>query len=138
MKTLTKYIYLSIFALSVALPACSSAPPAAASSTTTGNGADNNFTKQLSAIMLECQSITPGMTRAQLLKVFMPQGGISTPSQQTFVSRECAYIKVDVTFRLSDPNQRAAEDPVKQATDERPTDIITSISKPYLEWLVTD
>jgi len=31
----------------------------------------HNFTKQLSDILTECQKIKPGMTRAELLKVFM-------------------------------------------------------------------
>ena len=90
----------------------------------------HNFTKQLSDILTECQNIKPGMTRAELLKVFGTQGGISTATQRTFVYRGCPYIKVDVDFTLSGPKQNALE--------ERPTDTISKISKPYLDWSIGD
>jgi hypothetical protein len=90
----------------------------------------HNFTKQLSDILTECQNIKPGMTRAELLKVFGTQGGISTDTQRTFVYRGCPYIKVDVDSTLSAPKQNALE--------ERPTDTISKISKPYLDWSIGD
>ena len=46
----------------------------------------------------EMQGIKVGMTRAELSKVFTTEGGISARTQQRFVYRECAYIKVDVEF----------------------------------------
>ena len=94
------------------------------------NSVDTNLTKQISEILTECQRIKPGMTRAELLKVFDTQGGISTATQRTFVYRGCPYIKVDVDFNLSDPKQKALE--------ERPTDTISKISKPYLDWSIGD
>jgi hypothetical protein len=92
--------------------------------------ADTNLTKQISEILIECQKIKPGMTRAELLKVFTTEGGISSATQRTFVYRGCPYIKVDVDFTLSDPKQNAL--------DERPTDTISKISKPYLDWSIGD
>jgi hypothetical protein len=81
-------------------------------------------------ILSECQKIKPGMTRVELLKVFTTEGGLSTAAHRTFVYRGCPYIKVDVDFTLSDPKQKMVE--------ERPTDAISKISKPYLERSVID
>jgi hypothetical protein len=92
--------------------------------------ADTNLTKQISEILIECQKIKPGMTRAELLKAFDMEGGLSSATQRTFVYRGCPYIKVDVDFNLSDPQQKTLE--------ERPTDTISKISKPYLDWSISD
>ncbi len=89
--------------------------------------------EKISAIIKECALIRPGMTRADLLKVFTEEGGLFVPDRRSYVHRFCSYIKVDVEFSLTDPNQ---------STDfldsERPTDIITKTSKPYLEWFRFD
>src|SRR5580692_11494776 len=90
----------------------------------------SDLTKQISAILTECQKIKPGMTRAELLKVFTTEGGLSTATHRTFVYRGCPYIKVDVDFTLSDSKQNAV--------DERPTDTINKMSKPYLDWSIGD
>ena len=90
----------------------------------------SDLTEQISAILTECQKIKPGMTRAELLKVFTTEGGISTAMHRAFVYRGCPYIKVDVDFTLSGPEQNVLE--------ERPTDTINKISKPYLEWSIVD
>ena len=91
---------------------------------------DKDLTKRISDILTECQKIKPGMTRAELLKVFTTEGGVSSPTFRTFVYRGCPYVKVDVEFTLSDPKQNVLE--------ERPTDTISKISKPYLAWSVDD
>jgi hypothetical protein len=93
-------------------------------------GFDKHLTKQISAILTECQKIKPGMTRAELLKIFTTQGGIFTAVHRSFVYRGCPYIKVDVDFTVSDPKQKGIE--------ERPIDIINKVSKPYLEWSLID
>ena len=59
------------------------------------------------------------MIRADLLKIFRPQGGLSTWSKATFVTRACAYFKVDVEFS----SNSAARD----------TDVILAISRPYVD-----
>ena len=95
-----------------------------------GSNFDKDLTKQISDVLNECKKITPGTTRAELLKVFTTEGGLSTATQRNFVHRRCPYIKVDVEFVPSDPKQNALE--------ERPTDTISKISKPYLEWSIID
>ena len=118
-------IGLSTLSLTAEQAAPKNAPPPSV-----GSAIDQNLTKQISDILLECQTIKPGMTRADLAKVFTTEGGLSTPTWNHFVHRRCPYIKVDVEFTLSDPKQLGLE--------ERPTDIISKISKPYLEWSIID
>ena len=91
---------------------------------------NEDLTKQISDALIECQKIKPGMTRAELMEVFTTEGGLSTAAWRTFVYRGCPYIKVDVDFTPSDPKQKM--------TEKRPTDIISKISKPYLDWSIFD
>jgi hypothetical protein len=107
-------------------------PPKTALETTGSAPLAETFalTKQITDILKECQTIKPGMTRAELSKVFTTEGGFSTARHRTYVYRGCPYIKVDVDFTLSDSKQGPL--------DERPTDIINKISKPYLEWSIND
>ena len=108
--------------LSGILLGCSSAKNSFESTGPVSNEAGNNLTKQISNILAECQKIKPGIARAELLKVFTTEGGISTAAHRTFVYRGCPYIKVDVDFTLSDSKQNAV--------DEQPADTINKISKP--------
>ncbi|MGO8763942.1 MAG: discoidin domain-containing protein [Limisphaerales bacterium] len=95
-----------------------------------GNEVATNLTKQISDILIECQKIKPRMTRADLMTTFTTEGGISTAEQGTFVYRDCPYVKVDVDFSSADPTQKVIV--------ERSTDIISKISKPYLDWSIND
>jgi hypothetical protein len=91
---------------------------------------NRDFTDQVSQILKEYAEIKPGMThREQLLKYFGTEGGVSAPSYRTYVSKHCPYVKVDVRFSLSKPNQ---------GLQEMPTDVIQSISKPYLEYSICE
>jgi len=82
------------------------------------------------------EQIKVGMTRADLLKVFTTEGGLSTGLQRKFVYRDCPYIKVDVEF---EPVGRPARDRNGRVTlEEDRRDIITKISQPYLEWSIMD
>ncbi|MCX6908327.1 MAG: hypothetical protein NTY01_09815 [Verrucomicrobia bacterium] len=90
---------------------------------------DAKLSEQIGVILRECEKIKPGMTRADLLKVFTTEGGLSTPEARTYVSRRCHFIKVRVNFSLTDPNQKK-----DILDDERTTDVITNISKPFLQW----
>jgi len=93
-----------------------------------GEETDKNLTKKISDILTECKKIVPGTTRAELMKVFTTEGGLSFPTHRILVHRRCPYIKVEVDFTLSDAKQK----------DERPTDTVSKISKPYLEWSIGD
>jgi hypothetical protein len=117
--------------LSLVLTGGATAPSARSFAPSRGStDVDKDLTKQIAEILTECQKIKPGMARVELLKVFITEGGLSTAAHRTFVYHGCPYIKVDVDFTLSDAKQKGIE--------ERPTDIISKVSKPYLEWGVID
>ena len=93
-------------------------------------------TEWIAASLREMEQIKVGMTRADLLKVFTTEGGLSTGLQRKFVYRDCPYIKVDVEF---EPVGRPARDRNGRVTlEEDRRDIITKISQQYLEWSIMD
>jgi len=93
-------------------------------------------TEWIAASLKEMETIKVGMTRADLLKVFTTEGGLSTGLQRTYVYRDCPYIKVDVEF---EPVGRPARDLNGRVTlEEDRRDKITKISRPYLEWSIMD
>ena len=82
------------------------------------------------------QTVKPGMTREELLKVFTTEGGLSTELRRTFVSRDCPYFKVDVQF---EPVGRPSRDTSGRVTvEEGKQDVIVQISRPYLQFTVSD
>jgi len=90
----------------------------------------------VSAVITETRTVTIGMTRTEVLKVFTTEGGLSTGLRRTYVYRGCPYVKVDVEF---EPAGRPARDGNGRLTlGESGADVITSISKPYLEWSIVD
>ncbi|MCH8044489.1 MAG: hypothetical protein IID44_12290 [Planctomycetes bacterium] len=92
--------------------------------------AKSDHGKWLASSLREMQTIKPGMTRGDLLKVFKEEGGISTRTQQRYVYHGCRYIKVNVTFD-------AVGSPEDKLTP-LPEDRIRKISKPFLEWSIID
>ena len=113
------YILSGIMALGLIL-----APSRAESDTS------QDLTKQLAAVCFEIGKIKPGVTRAELDKIFKADtGGVAWPESKplpfqqhrSYVYRSCWLIKVDVEFVPSD------------SKESQPTDIITKISKPYLD-----
>ncbi len=93
-------------------------------------------TKWISDSLREMKTIEVGKTRAELLKVFTTEGGLSTGLNRTYVYRQCSYIKVDVEFEAVGRPARDANGRVTLDEDNR--DKIKSISKPYLEWSIMD
>jgi hypothetical protein len=87
-------------------------------------------------VLKKMQTIKPGMTRADLLRVFTTEGGLSTGIRRTFVSRDCPYFKVDVEFRAVGRPDRDAQGRVTLREDAR--DIVTTVSRPYLAFIVLD
>lgn len=74
----------------------------------------------------EMNRVKAGMTRADLLKVFAEEGGLSTRTQRTYVYRGCRYFKVDVKF---EPVGNVGE-----RLGQSPEDKIAEISRPYLDY----
>ena len=96
--------------------------------------ADTNYDKELdkkiTEVWSDCQKIHPGMTRADLDKMFRRDtGGVAVldstvlpfREHQTFDYRRCNHIMIDVDFRPS------------VSKDEQLTDVIIKVSKPYLD-----
>lgn len=93
-----------------------------------------DLTKQILDILAECEKIVPGTTtRAELLKLFSVEGGLSTRTHRIYVHRYCQNIKVDVDFIASGPTPRS-----QRSLSERPDDIVSKISKPYLDVIHAD
>jgi hypothetical protein len=57
-----------------------------------------DHTAWVASVLKRMETIKTGMTRSTLLTVFTTEGGLSTVSHRTYVSRECPYFKVDVEF----------------------------------------
>lgn len=91
---------------------------------------DLEHRKWISSVLESTETIKPGMTREDLLKVFTTEGGISNRFQRTYVYKDCPYIKVRVEFE-------AATNPDDNFT-EMPEDRITKISVPFLQYMVVD
>jgi len=85
------------------------------------------FTKAVGKVLETIETIKPGMTRTDLLKIFEEEGGLSWRGHQTYVYRLCPYIKVDFDF------QPAAEPDAYRAEDK-----IIKMSRPYLAYSVAD
>jgi hypothetical protein len=83
----------------------------------------------LSACVEQIETIKIGSTRADLLKQFEPNGGISTRTSGSYVYREYPHIKVEVEFESVGPDISGSGN----VDVGNPNDKIIKISKPYLE-----
>jgi hypothetical protein len=97
--------------------------------------ADPALTRSMEQVLKDLSSVQAGMTRAELLRVFTTEGGLSTRDEQRYVYRRCPLIKVMVTFRRP---ADADDDWGGAPEEERAGDIVQSISKPFLEYSIAD
>jgi len=79
----------------------------------------------------ETQSLRAGMTRADLLKVFEPDGGLQRIPPERYVLRSCYLIKVHVEFEFPKGTSRTNLPPDTELK-------ISAISKAYLEPMTMD
>jgi len=91
---------------------------------------DLEHTKWIDSVIRSIGTIKPGATRKDLLRVFKEEGGLSNPTQRTYVYKRCPYIKVDVQF--------APVGDEGNGFTEMPEDKITTISRPYLYYSILD
>ena len=89
----------------------------------------------LAKSLKEIQTITAGMRRGDLLRVFTTEGGLSNRLQRRYVYRGCPYIKVDVKF---DPVGKPTDAQGRATGGESAKDVIESISEPFLQWIIVD
>jgi len=126
MRKLALIALAFLFALVISVPAVS----------VRDSQRSQEHTEWIAKSLREMEKIRVGMTRADLLKVFTTEGGLSTGLNRRYVYRECPYIKVDVEF---EPVGRPARDAQGRVTlIEADGDVIKGISKPYLERGITD
>ena len=90
----------------------------------------------LAQVLKKMETIKPGMTRMDLLKVFKTEGRLSTGLRRTFVSRDCPYCKVVVEFKAAAQGQTPTTMGLISPEDNR--DIIVKVSKPYLQFSIMD
>jgi len=95
-----------------------------------GSAIAEEHTRWIDSVLRSILTIKPGVTRKDLLKVFTVEGGMYQRNHRKYVYKECPYIKVDVEF-----TPVGNED--KQVS-EMPEDKVTAISRPYLEYGITD
>jgi hypothetical protein len=87
-------------------------------------------------VLKRMQTIVPGMTREALHRVFTTEGGLSAGLKRTFVSRDCPYFKVDVEFQAVGRPDRDGNGRVTLVEDGK--DIISKVSRPYLQFSIAD
>ena len=84
----------------------------------------------LEARYKEATSIQPGMTRADLHKLFMEDGGLQNIPASRYVLKSCHLIQVEVKF---DTKYGVEYQPVPDENLK-----IIEVSKPYLERMAID
>ena len=73
--------------------------------------------------------IKVGMTRREVEKYFSPDGGLQSFSTTRYVYLKCEFIKVNISFKSALRGKQNLRSP---------DDIVENVSKPYLEYPVTD
>lgn len=89
----------------------------------------------------QMQTVHVGLTRAQMASIFERAGGSyaargTAPLLGVYSYRQCPYFKVNVEFQPVNKPQRDASGSVW--TPEDPQDVITKISKPFVEQVYYD
>ena len=90
---------------------------------------DSTLTREVETVIRIASALRPGMTRADVLKNFETEGGLSARKWNHYVYKRCPLIKVDVTFVVA---------PGADQMKESATDKIATVSKPYLEFSIMD
>jgi hypothetical protein len=89
--------------------------------------------KWLLPLMNDCYSIKPEMSRATLLKTFVPEAGLQPMLPTRYVHKKCGLVKIDVTFntdgKIKPPKHRIASDEDLE---------IKTVSKPYVDLAICD
>jgi hypothetical protein len=75
------------------------------------------------------KDIRIGMTRRQVESHFRLDGGAQVRDNTRYVYRDCAYIQVDINFKIAAP---------VNSPDASPGDVVTKVSEPYLAYPTID
>lgn len=95
----------------------------------------------LAHLMEKMETIKPGMTRWDVLKVFRAEGGLPGPTptglqRSRFVSQDCPYFKIDVEFEPVARGNLGYNLSGFLTEDNR--DVIVKVSKPYVQSTATN
>jgi hypothetical protein len=97
----------------------------------------------LAHLMEKMETIKPGMTRWDVLKVFKAEGGLpaTTPTptglqRSRFVSQDCPIFKIDVEFKPVATGNLGYNLSGFLIADNR--DVIVKVSKPYVQSTATN
>ena len=120
----------------LAAAALSGGRPARASSVSARGKCSSDHIAWVVEVLKRIQTIIPGMTRDDLMRVFTTEGGLSFGLQRAFVSRDCPYFKVNVTFRRA--STQSSDTPGRGDLVEYDNDVIVSISQPYMQFSIMD
>jgi hypothetical protein len=89
---------------------------------------------QLETLIKEAISIVgnlkEGSIRAEVERDFMLDGGLQSRGTSRYMLKKCRFIKIEVTFSKDERSGTWI--------DGSPNDIVTSVTKPYLEYPFMD
>jgi hypothetical protein len=88
---------------------------------------DLEHTKWIESVIISIRTIKPGATRKDLRQMFTEEGGFY---HRAYAYKRCPYIKVDVEF--------APVGNQDNGFTEMPEDKAITISRPYLDYGITD
>ncbi len=97
----------------------------------------------LAHLMEKMETIKPGMTRWDVLKVFRAEGGVPAPTptptglqRSRFVSQDCPIFKIDVEFKPVARGNLGYN--LSGFLTEDNGDVIVKVSKPYVQSTATN
>lgn len=73
-------------------------------------------------------NIKPGMTRADVEKDFVLDGGLDFIGTSIYTYKKCLLIKIRVDFSIAKPGKNV----------DSPNDVVKSVSQPYLQYPIRD
>lgn len=79
--------------------------------------------------LADSQRIKVGMTRTQLEKYFVADGGVQFPNNWRYVYPKCEYLKLEVEFTAG---------PTRGQALSSPDDTVTRVSKLFVDYPVKD
>jgi hypothetical protein len=78
--------------------------------------------------LIDSGRIKPGVTRREVEKYFMQQGGVQFPGSTYYLYRKCRHLHVDVDFTTKGGVDRLFS----------PDDVVTKVSKLYVDYTAKD
>jgi hypothetical protein len=76
----------------------------------------------------DSRQVKNATTRGDVVKYFVPDGGLQFPAKTRYVHPRCEYLHVDVEFELVKPSEIAS----------LPDDKVIGVSKRYVEYTAKD